>query len=346
MKKTFIALFILFLLSSCWTNTDQFTNKDLINENINTLIEDEIIEEGKLINDNSGELLNVDNDKFLEISKEALDNLDINICNQINIIDYKNTCISDIVNKKIEFKIIDIVFCESIQNLYIKNICIDSFYNISAENSWDIKLCNNITDNLTKNSCKNNIFNSNKSELVDIKYCDIFDEEMQKSNCINEIIKNTTSDTMVTKSCDKFTDIIQINSCKNDVIIRNAKQWINKCSLSSDLMIKNQCINEYNISKWIKEKTLSYCNSESSDIMQISTCENKVIEELNKNESTKKYCDLLDTKMKIESCKSSYNTNLNSFEIVNPKDFCDNLMNNNDWTMVDKNLCYKLTWVN
>jgi len=179
----------------------------------------------------------------------------------------------------------------------------------TANKKQDVKLCTKINDSFLKDNCTLDIFNKNYKKITDIKYCDIFTGELSKNDCTNKINENLTKNTMVVKSCTRFEDSIQNYQCKRDVILRNAEQWINKCNLAKDDLLKNECLSKLNISLWVKEKTLKYCESNKKDVLSIDFCKQNIINELNKSEETNKYCELYtNSKLKVEQCKQ-FNTN-------------------------------------
>jgi len=354
-KKYILAMLLLiFTLSSCWNNKSTDT-RELIDTTTDT------IEKAIDINDANvkGNNLDINNlteakndivnkskeEKFFKLSQKALEDLNVKLCRGIDDVDYKSSCINNVVNKKIDIWNIDLNFCNEISIDEIKNRCLDVYYKNKAISIWDINICSNISDSMQKNICQNDIYNKNKDNIDDVKYCDIFTDDIQKNSCITNVNKNLTKNTYVVKSCDRFSDQMQKQSCRRDVILKNAREWINKCNIATDIMLKDECIFEYNVAMGVKNKTKLYCDK-IDDPMQKDRCIQLVVEKLNKNNSTNEYCSLYDTKMKQETCKSTVNTtSFNNIEIT-PKEFCDNLMTNNDGSNVDIDLCYRLTGVN
>ena len=354
MKYILVTFLLIFTLSSCWNNKNTDT-KELIDnapDNIEETIDinDVKVEKNNLDTNNIAETKNdiVNKSKeenFFKLSQKALEDLNIKLCKAISDDNYKSNCINDIVNKKIDIWNIDLNFCNEISIDETKNRCLDVYYKKEALSSWDINMCSSISDSMQKNICQYDIYNKNKDNIDDVKYCDIFTDDIQKNSCITNVNKNLTNNTYVVKSCDRFSDPIQKQSCRRDVILKNAREWINKCNIATDIMLKDECIFEYNVAMGVKNKTKLYCDK--IDVpMQKDRCIQLVVEKLNKNNSTNEYCSLYSTNMKQETCKSTFNTaSFNNIEIT-PKEFCDNLMTNNDGSNVDIDLCYRLTWVN
>lgn len=390
MKKILILILSLFIITSCWNNTQDIniTNKaDINNEKQDTAnimhnnweqedVLNEWITSNKILDPILDRINNwkidtefcdsIENNKIklrckvelksreerkviFETTEKAKNDLDIKVCNSLNNQDQKNNCISWVIETKIQFWVKDKRICDEIpewnkQLELLINRCLSNYYYSQAKEKQDIQLCDKIWDKLQKSSCLNEIFNTEKENITDIKYCDIFWNDLNKNDCINKVNKNLTKNTMVIKSCDRFTENIQKNSCKREVIMRNAEVGIDKCNYATDNILKNECSQKLNFTKWVKEKTLKYCwDSSNWWNLEISTCKSNIINELNKTENTDKYCELYtESKLKVEQCKQDIN-NIVSVEI-SPKQFCDNLMTNTDWSSVDKQKCYELVW--
>jgi len=355
MKKILILILSLFIITSCWNNTQDINitnkaeNKQLINnEKQDTAkimhnnwgeeeVSNEWITSNKILDPildriNNWKIDNefcdsIENNKnklrckvelksreerkvIFETNEKAKNDLDIKVCNSLNDKEQKNNCILWVIDIKIQFWVKDKKTCDQILewNKLLINRCLSSYYYTKAKEKQDIKLCVKISDQLQKSSCLNDIFNNEKENITDIKYCDIFWNDLNKNECLNKVNKNLTKNTMVIKSCDRFTFEMQRNSCKREVILRNAEAGIDKCNLSTDNILKNECTQKLNFTKWVKEKTLKYCWNDDLDNLNNSSCESNIIKELNKQEKTDKYCELYkESKLKVEQCKYELN---------------------------------------
>lgn len=262
--------------------------------------------------------------EMYNIYNNAVDKLDITVCDKITDEKLKTKCM-DNVYSALSTKEKNETLCEKIQDMTIKVHCINSYVYEIAIASGKQSDCNKISgDNDLKRACtKNVIFSQIESQSFSGKtnVCESLGGD-DKNYCINRINKSSDIDLLQlwtnTKNiniCGQIKDISMKNTCSDTVYIALAmeKQDGSICNKIIDSNRKTNCLTQFArvndasiLQKAITKNNLSLCTTITTPDLRTKCSDTLLLKLWVVNKDIATCTKIIDTSTK-KQCNDSVN---------------------------------------